>query len=52
MNYQERSQIIIAEMRDLSTKNSAEIREVVEDGKRRLTKLVQDGAALALTQQS
>ena len=52
VNYQERSQIIIAEMRDLSTKNSAEIREVVEDGKRRLTKLVQDGAALALTQQS
>jgi len=52
VNYQERSQIIIAEMRDLSTKNSAEIRDVVEDGKRRLTKLVQDGAALALTQQS
>lgn len=52
VNYQERSQMIIAEMRDLSTKNSAEIREVVEDGKRRLTKLVQDGAALALEKQS
>ncbi|MEO0550994.1 MAG: cell surface protein [Pseudomonadota bacterium] len=52
VNYQERSQIIIAEMRDLSTKNSEEVREAVEDGKRRLTKLVQDGAALALTTQS
>ena len=48
VNYQERTQAIIAEMRDLSTKNSQEIREAVEDGKRRLTKLVNDGAALAL----
>ncbi|MCR9269094.1 MAG: cell surface protein [Henriciella sp.] len=48
VNYQERTQEIIAEMRDLSTKNSEEIREAVEDGKRRLTKLVNDGAALAL----
>lgn len=48
VNYQERTQTIIAEMRDLSTKNSQEIREAVEDGKRRLTKLVNDGAALAL----
>lgn len=48
VNYQERTQVIIAEMRDLSTKNSQEIREAVEDGKRRLTKLVNDGAALAL----
>lgn len=48
VNYQERTQSIIAEMRDLSTKNSQEIREAVEDGKRRLTKLVNDGAALAL----
>lgn len=48
VNYQERTQLIIAEMRDLSTKNSQEIREAVEDGKRRLTKLVNDGAALAL----
>ncbi|MEL7284923.1 MAG: cell surface protein, partial [Pseudomonadota bacterium] len=49
VNFQERSQVIIAEMRDLSTKNSEEIRDAVEDGKQRLTKLVQDGAALALT---
>ena len=48
VNFQERSQVIIAEMRDLSTKNSEEIRDAVEDGKKRLTKLVQDGAALAL----
>lgn len=48
VSYQERAQTIIAEMRDLSTKNSQEVREAVEDGKRRLTKLVNDGAALAL----
>ncbi len=48
VSYQERSQQIIEEMRVASTKNSEEIREAVEDGKRRLTKLVEDGAALAL----
>ena len=52
VNYQERTQIIIAEMRDLSTKNSEEIRDAVGDGKRRLTKLVNDGAALALIPRS
>ena len=52
VNYQERTQVIIAEMRDLSTKNSEEIREAVEDGKRRLTQLVNDGAALALIPRS
>ena len=36
------------EMRKLSTQNSEEIREAVEDGKRRLTKLVEEGATLAL----
>ena len=46
--YQERSQTIIAEMRQLATKNSEEIREAVEDGKRRLTALVEQGAAAAL----
>lgn len=49
VDYQERSQIIIAEMRDMATKNSTEIREYVEDGKRRLTKLIEQGAAQALT---
>jgi hypothetical protein len=52
VNYQERTQTIIAEMRKLATENSAEIREAVEDGKRRLTKLVEEGATLALLPQS
>ena len=46
VSYQERSQQIIAEMRTAATKNSEEIREAVEDGKRRLTKLIEEGAAL------
>jgi hypothetical protein len=48
VNFQERSRTIIAEMRELSTKNSAEIRDAVEDGKRRLAKLAADGNALLL----
>ena len=48
VNYQERSQVIIAEMRKLSTENSEEIRNAVEDGKRRLAKLVETGAVAAL----
>jgi hypothetical protein len=48
VSYQERTQTIIAEMRKLATQNSEEIREAVEDGKRRLTKLVAEGATLAL----
>lgn len=46
--YQERSQAIIAEMRTLATRNSEEIREYVEDGKRRMTALVEQGVAAAL----
>lgn len=46
VSYQERSQQIIAEMRTAATKNSEEIREAVEDGKRRLTRLIEEGAAL------
>lgn len=49
VSYQERSLGIIAEMRKLSTQNSIEIREAVEDGKKRLAELVQQGAAAALT---
>lgn len=52
VNYQERAQTIIAEMRKLSTENSNEIREAVEDGKKRLTKLVTEGAALQLIPRS
>ena len=46
--YQERSQKIIEEMRVLATRNSEEIREAVEDGKQRMTELVQQGVAAAL----
>jgi hypothetical protein len=48
VNYQERSRAIIAEMRDSSTRNAAEIRDAVESGKQRLARLVQSGQALAL----
>ena len=48
VNFQEKSQIIIEEMRKLSTKNSAEIRDAVEDGKRRLASLVAQGKAFNL----
>ncbi len=44
--FQERSRGIIAEMRLLATKNAAEIRESVEDGKRRLARLTEDAADL------
>ena len=46
--YQERSIEIIAEMRTLATENSAEIRLAVEDGKRRMAKLAEMGAANVL----
>lgn len=48
VTYQERSQEIIAEMRVLATRNAEEIRTSVEDGKRRLARLVESGAAAAL----
>jgi len=48
VGFQERSQAIIEEMRVASTRNSAEIRDAVEDGKRRIAKLVADGKALPL----
>jgi hypothetical protein len=47
VGFQERSEQIIAEMRKLSTQNSGEIRDAVEDGKRRIAKLVSDGKAIA-----
>jgi len=46
VNYQERAKTIVEEMRQAATKNSAEIRDAVEDGKRRMAKLVADGKAL------
>jgi hypothetical protein len=48
VNYQERSREIIDEMRALSTKNANDIRDAVEDGKRRLARLVESGKAPAL----
>jgi hypothetical protein len=46
VNFQTRSTEIIEEMRKLSTQNSKEIRDAVEDGKRRLARLAADGQAL------
>ncbi len=46
VNFQLQSREIITEMRDMSTKNSEEIRTAVEDGKRRLAKLAAEGKAV------
>jgi hypothetical protein len=46
VTFQERSQEIIAEMRKLSTQNSAEIRDAVEQGKKRIARLVAEADAL------
>jgi hypothetical protein len=48
INFQEKSRTIIDEMRVQATKNSAEIRDAVEDGKKRLAQLATDGNALLL----
>ncbi|MEI2612966.1 MAG: hypothetical protein V9G20_30365 [Candidatus Promineifilaceae bacterium] len=48
VNFQEKSRTIINEMRVQATKNSAEIRDAVEDGKRRLAPLAAEGNALLL----
>jgi hypothetical protein len=48
VSYQEHSRTIIAEMRDLSTRNAQEIGEAVEQGKQRLAQLVHEGEALAV----
>ena len=46
VGFQERSRDIVAEMRVLSTKNAEEIREAVEDGKRRLALLTEEAAEI------
>lgn len=43
VNFQVRTREIISEMRVLATRNSEEIREAVEDGKRRLARLASEG---------
>jgi len=47
--FQTRSREIIEEMRAKSTANASEIRDAVEDGKRRLARLAEQGAAPAPT---
>ncbi len=42
INFQERSRHIIEEMRELATRNSEEIREAVESGKRRMARMAAD----------
>jgi len=46
VSFQEKSISLIAEMRELSTRNEAEIREAVEDGKRRMAQLANSGQVL------
>ncbi len=50
VNYQQRSYEIVDEMRKLSTQNAHEIRNAVEEGKRRMTRLVQQGTQLVASQ--
>jgi hypothetical protein len=47
VSFQEKSREIIEEMRVQSTANTNEIREAVEDGKRRMARLAESGEALA-----
>jgi hypothetical protein len=46
VSFQEHSTEIIAEMRKLATQNSAEIRDAVEDGKKRMVRLIAAGDTL------
>jgi len=48
VNWQTRSHEIIVEMRRLSTQNADEIREAVEEGKRQLARLAEEGKGLSL----
>jgi len=48
VSYQERSIEIIAEMRTQATRNSEEIRDAVEDGKKRMARLASQGNALVM----
>ncbi len=48
VSFQERSRSLIEEMRKASTRNAEEVRDAVEDGKRRLAELAREGNALKL----
>jgi hypothetical protein len=47
VNFQEKSRSLIAEMRDLATRNEQEISAAVENSKKRLAELANAGAAIA-----
>jgi hypothetical protein len=46
VNFQEKSRALIAEMRELATRNEREISAVVENSKKRLAELAKTGAAI------
>ncbi len=48
VNYQTRSIEIVKELREQSTRNSEEIRTAVEEGKRRIARLAEEGNALVI----
>lgn len=48
VTFQTRSTEIVTEMRAQATRNSAEIRDAVEDGRKRIARLAEEGNALAL----
>lgn len=48
VDFQERSVVLIEEMREAATRNAEEVRTAVEDGKRRLVALANKGNALTL----
>ncbi|MEM9172003.1 MAG: cell surface protein [Pseudomonadota bacterium] len=48
VNFQERSVVLIEEMREAATRNAEEVRLAVEDGKRRLAELANQGNALPI----
>lgn len=49
VNFQQRSQAIIADMRELSTQNAQEIRQAVEQGKQSLSRMIHaSGSATAI----
>ncbi|MGE0825676.1 MAG: cell surface protein [Candidatus Binatia bacterium] len=50
VDFQERSYVLIGEMRDAATRNAEEVRHAVEDGKRRVAELARRGNVLLGTQ--
>jgi hypothetical protein len=46
VSFQDKSRVLIAEMRELAARNELEISRAVEEGKRRMAELAREGAAL------